>query len=163
MFGPSCRVVIAILVVFYDPIRLSQDLEEEVKLGNGFIGEPGLIVIPEVTWEHMESAVCRLFDEGYFESFKSVEAAVDADAPKSFDFTQPYWDGRKLKPKDSERFRIIGYEAGAFFGHVEGESEIERNWAARTFEPFGFHSSFEVRSIDQPERMRVDSVSGDAE
>lgn len=65
-------------LVFYDPVRLSQDLEEESRAGTAFIGEPGLVVIPEVTRELMEAAVYRLHQEGYFDAFKSVELALDA-------------------------------------------------------------------------------------
>ena len=35
--------------MFYDPVRLQQDLEEEVKAGRPLIAEPGMIVIPEIT------------------------------------------------------------------------------------------------------------------
>ena len=33
-------------VVFYDPIRLQQDLEVEAREGRAFIAEPGMIVVP---------------------------------------------------------------------------------------------------------------------
>jgi hypothetical protein len=59
-------------LAFYDPGRLSQDLEVEAQSGHPFIGEPGLIVIPEVTRELMECAVARLYDEGYFETLRPV-------------------------------------------------------------------------------------------
>lgn len=55
-------------VFFYDPIRLSQDLENSL-LPEGYIAEPGMIVIPRVTREYMEKAVNRLFEQGFFSSF----------------------------------------------------------------------------------------------
>ena len=58
-------------VVFYDPVRLQQDLEEEVTTGNPYIAEPGMIVIPNVTLENMENAVSKLYCEGFFSSFQS--------------------------------------------------------------------------------------------
>jgi hypothetical protein len=57
-------------VVFYDAFRLQQDLGDETKSGNAFIAEPGLIVLPEVTLEYMERAVCRLAEGGFFESLR---------------------------------------------------------------------------------------------
>jgi hypothetical protein len=52
-------------VCFYDPVRLGQDLESE-----GYIGEPGLIVINEVTIISMEKAVFQLWLDGFFDKFK---------------------------------------------------------------------------------------------
>ncbi len=65
----GCRIP----VVFYDPVRLQQDLEEEAVSGNAFIAEPGMIVVTAVTKENMESAVTKLFKEGYFNSFRSSD------------------------------------------------------------------------------------------
>lgn len=57
-------------VVFYDAVRLQQDLADETKSGSPFIAEPGLIVLPEVTRKNMEIAVCRLAEEGFFEALR---------------------------------------------------------------------------------------------
>ncbi len=57
-------------VVFYDAVRLQQDLEEEAKAGRAFIAEPGLIVLPEVTLGRMQDAIAYLHKQGYFESFR---------------------------------------------------------------------------------------------
>jgi hypothetical protein len=57
-------------VVFYDPVRLQQDLEGEAKMGNPFIAEPGLIVLPEVTLDNMNKAVWQLAENGFFESLR---------------------------------------------------------------------------------------------
>ena len=59
-------------VVFYDSVRLQQDLKDEEKSGSPFIAEPGLIVLPEVTRENMEKAVCRLADDGFFEALRPM-------------------------------------------------------------------------------------------
>jgi hypothetical protein len=56
-------------VVFYDPIRLQQDLEVETGEGRAFIAEPGMIVIPVVTLVRMQEAVLRLCQIGFFNSF----------------------------------------------------------------------------------------------
>jgi len=48
-------------VCFYDPVRLAQDMEYE-----DVIGEPGLIVIKNVTKEEIEKAVVKLIEEGFF-------------------------------------------------------------------------------------------------
>lgn len=57
-------------VVFYEPVRLGQDLEEEAKFGNPFIAEPGMIVVEAITLDNMEEAVGKLFQEGFFDSFR---------------------------------------------------------------------------------------------
>jgi hypothetical protein len=57
-------------VVFYDPIRLQQDLEVESSEGRAFIAEPGMVVVSEVTLENMTNAVECLFKQGYFNSFR---------------------------------------------------------------------------------------------
>jgi hypothetical protein len=58
-------------VVFYDPVRLQQDLEVEAGEGRAFIAEPGMIVIPEVTLGRMQDAIERLFQNGFFDSLRS--------------------------------------------------------------------------------------------
>jgi hypothetical protein len=58
------------LVNFINPVRLSQDLEEEIKSGRAYFTEPGLIVLPEVTRTAILSAVKSLWNEGYFENLK---------------------------------------------------------------------------------------------
>ena len=54
-------------LIFYDPVRLSQDLEEEVKMGKAGIIEKGLFVIKEVTKENIEKAILQAEQEGYFD------------------------------------------------------------------------------------------------
>jgi hypothetical protein len=58
-------------VVFYDPVRLQQDLEVEAGEGRAFIAEPGMIVIPEVTPGRMRDAIERLFQNGFFDALRS--------------------------------------------------------------------------------------------
>ena len=60
-------------VVFYDPIRLQQDLDDEAKIGNAFIAEPGLIVVPEVTLDYMHKAVLQLAENGFFDSLRPAD------------------------------------------------------------------------------------------
>jgi hypothetical protein len=51
---------------FWDPVRLQQDLEENLKQGKTAVVEKGLIVVSEVSRENIEKAVRQAFDEGYF-------------------------------------------------------------------------------------------------
>jgi hypothetical protein len=39
---------------FYDMVRLQQDLEARIDQGSTFLADPGMIVVPEITWEAME-------------------------------------------------------------------------------------------------------------
>ena len=59
-------------VGFWDPVRLSQDLERTLKAGGRCIGEPGIIIVPEVTVENMKAAVQELYDTGYFDRLRSL-------------------------------------------------------------------------------------------
>ena len=59
-------------VCFYDPVRLSQDLETVQESGDACIAEPGLIVIPSVTLEYMERAVQQLYAKGYFDGLTPI-------------------------------------------------------------------------------------------
>ena len=53
-------------VCFYDPVRLKQDIEEEI-----YIDIPNLIVILTVTEKNMERAVYRAWEDGFFNNLKS--------------------------------------------------------------------------------------------
>jgi hypothetical protein len=64
-------------VVFYDPVRLVQDLKDEVDEGNPFISAPGLIILPDVTLSNMQAAIAKLVRERYFESIVPCAAASD--------------------------------------------------------------------------------------
>jgi hypothetical protein len=70
-------------VYFIDPIRLQQDLEAEEELGSAFLAEPGLIILPEVTREAMENAVRQLWEQGYFESLKSLKPEAEETQEKT--------------------------------------------------------------------------------
>lgn len=54
-------------VVFYDPVRLAQDLASEAAEGRPFLAERGLVVVAEVTMENMKTAVEQLARGGYFD------------------------------------------------------------------------------------------------
>jgi hypothetical protein len=60
-------------VFFYDPVRLEQDLAENVKLGVAYVAEPGLIILPEVTPAAIRSAVEALWRQGYFNTLKPLD------------------------------------------------------------------------------------------
>lgn len=53
-------------VVFYDSVRLQQDLDTETKQGTPYVADPGMIVLDVVTLENMEKAVIGLSRAGFF-------------------------------------------------------------------------------------------------
>ena len=59
-------------VTFVEPARLASDLESTLKSGNCCIADPGMIVIPRITRDHMEAAVQELYKSGYFERLTSI-------------------------------------------------------------------------------------------
>jgi hypothetical protein len=64
-------------VVFYDAVRLQQDLHDEAARGNPYIAEAGLIVLPEVSRENMETAVLQLAEDGFFDSLRPCDEHSD--------------------------------------------------------------------------------------
>ena len=56
----------SVSVCFWDPVRLSQDLEMELTHGRKCLAEPGMIVIPKVTIDNMRAAVTELYASGFF-------------------------------------------------------------------------------------------------
>jgi hypothetical protein len=65
-------------VYFIDPVRLQQDLEEEVELGSPFLAPPGLIVIPELTRSAMENAIEQLWKQGYFDALQPLSEVEES-------------------------------------------------------------------------------------
>lgn len=53
-------------VVFYDAVRLQQDIDEEAKCGTPYLAAPGMIVLAKVTLENMQKAVLELCRGGFF-------------------------------------------------------------------------------------------------
>lgn len=59
-------------VSFYDPFRVAQDLEREQGLEGSCVALPGMIVIPKVTRQYMESGVRELSSGDYFDDLKKL-------------------------------------------------------------------------------------------
>ena len=65
---------------FYDPGRLTQDLELDIAGGNApCLAFPGLIVVPEVRPEWMQRAVDYLASQGFFEHLRPLPADPEAN------------------------------------------------------------------------------------
>ncbi len=54
-------------VVFYDLIRLAQDLEEETNQGRPFVAEQNMIIVQSVTLSNMTIAIEQLVENGFFD------------------------------------------------------------------------------------------------
>jgi hypothetical protein len=65
-------------VIFYDPVRLSQDIDEYFRLGWRCVAAPGVIVVPEVTLPHMEVAAQQAAREGLFTHLKEIDTIESA-------------------------------------------------------------------------------------
>lgn len=63
-------------VCFYDPCRLSQDLETSTEFGEPYQAHPGLILIPEVTLDYMKYAVDSLAKSKFFESLAPLKETI---------------------------------------------------------------------------------------
>src|SRR5262245_17603060 len=63
-------------VTFFDPVRLSQDLEEMGRNGEPAFIEPALVVVPEVTREQILRTLPELVRQGFFEHLKPLTAAA---------------------------------------------------------------------------------------
>lgn len=62
-------------VLFYDPMRIEQNLQEEAKQGTPFIAEPSMIVLPEVSLDNMKAAVAALDSQGFFSHLAKANRA----------------------------------------------------------------------------------------
>ncbi len=56
-------------LLFYDPVRLEQDLTTEAR---GFLAEPNMVVVSDVTSEKIKDAVRGLWQQRYFEFLKPL-------------------------------------------------------------------------------------------
>lgn len=63
-------------ITFYDPVRLSQDLDVVGAEGEGVIAEVGMAVIPTVTTDAIARAVQRLVRERFFDHLKPLAAPM---------------------------------------------------------------------------------------
>ncbi len=63
---------ILIPVSFWDPVRLAQQLEYDIKNGQSCLADPCMIIIPTITKEHMVGAVKQLFADKYFDRLLSL-------------------------------------------------------------------------------------------
>ena len=57
---------------FWDPSRLAQSLEDELKSGKTCFTEPAMIVVPTVSIENMKTAVEELYESGYFDQLRAL-------------------------------------------------------------------------------------------
>lgn len=64
-------------LTFYDPVRLAQDLEEEIRIGKKGIIEKNLIVVPEVTREAIEAAISQAEKERFFDDLLNQKNVRD--------------------------------------------------------------------------------------
>lgn len=67
-------------VGFYDPLRIAQDLEREGRRKGSCVAIPGMIVIPNVTREYMESAVQELWRGEFFDHLMRLQPSEHSGA-----------------------------------------------------------------------------------
>jgi hypothetical protein len=58
---------------FIEPVRLGQDLQMETEQKRPYLAEPGMVVIPEVSTQAVQTAVAGLFQDGYFDHLKPTD------------------------------------------------------------------------------------------
>ena len=56
-----------IVLSFWDPVRLSQEVRDGAKLGRACFAEPGLVIVPSITRDHMQNAIKELAKGKYFD------------------------------------------------------------------------------------------------
>lgn len=58
---------------FFEPTAVKEDLDGQITSGlGGFVAEPGLVVIPEISVANMKSAVSQLIEIDYFAHLRPV-------------------------------------------------------------------------------------------
>jgi len=81
-------------MTFYDPTRLTQDLQSVSRSGATHFAEPGLVILSEVTEANMHAAVKALEKDGFFEHLRPLD---DAQTKKLFPLRHAKADERKAK------------------------------------------------------------------
>lgn len=56
-----------IALSFWDPAGLSQEISDGARSGRACFAEPGLVVVPSVTRDHMQNAIKELAGTKYFD------------------------------------------------------------------------------------------------
>ena len=60
-------------VTFYDPVRMTQNLEDIVADNRGVhLTDPGLVIVSEVTTANIRRAVADLVQDGFFQSLRPL-------------------------------------------------------------------------------------------
>jgi hypothetical protein len=60
-------------ICFFDHVRISQELEVNLKIDKPYFIEEALIVLPEVTIENMQKALIEAKRIGFFERLKPLD------------------------------------------------------------------------------------------
>ena len=63
-------------LLFYDPVRLRQDLDSLLEQGDPCLAEPNIIVVPEVTVRSIRASLPFLLRSGYFVGLKPARAGT---------------------------------------------------------------------------------------
>jgi hypothetical protein len=66
---------------FYDATILKSSFDR----GRRFFAKPGLIIIPEITKEHMENAVEELYEQGYFDHLRPMTGKLLVEHGQNLD------------------------------------------------------------------------------
>ncbi|WP_299390695.1 hypothetical protein [Pelagibius sp.] len=61
-----------IMATFYDPVRLSQDIEEEIQ-SSGFFSETFIIVLERLTKRNIEATLDKMYRSGLLESMAKAQ------------------------------------------------------------------------------------------
>ena len=66
-------------ISFFDPVRMRQELEDNVRNDEPCLAEPNLIIVPELTIEALQSAIEHLWNKGSFRYFVPEGAIYGGD------------------------------------------------------------------------------------
>ena len=61
-------------LVFYNAVRLAQDIRRRAETGDIYFVEPTMVVVPAVTTEHINRAVQTMYMGGYFDRMLPIAA-----------------------------------------------------------------------------------------
>ncbi len=70
-------------IFVYDPVRLTQDLEESGNLTSAVLAEPGMVVVPTVTRESILRAIPELVRGRFFDHLRPLAKRVSANGVHS--------------------------------------------------------------------------------
>jgi len=137
-------------VTYYDVTRLAQTLQDDCAANeHPFFTEPGLIIVPEVTFANMEAAARALAAQGFFQRYIAQAPALE-EAPQTPDEELLRLAGIEATPSDPAAANKAGALTALLAGHdvtLRGEDDTPDRYGRQSAFVFLAPSDTPVQSL----------------